>query len=96
MKKSILILVFLGILVALPNLVLADCADLGSFTSFSMTDNNRITIYSGNKPFLRFDVQGRIDPTSKLQFINGYVCDGNEILVDGFKSTILNVTSSTD
>jgi hypothetical protein len=96
MKKNILILAFLGILVVFPNLVLADCADLGSFSGFSVTGGNTVTLYSMNKPFVKFDVQGNIDPTSKLQLVKGYVCDGDEVLVDGFKSTILNVTSSMD
>ncbi len=96
MNKTILVLVCLGILVVLPNLVLADCADIGGFTSFSVTNANTVTLYSYNKPFAKFDVQGGIDPTSKLQLTKGYVCDGDEVLVDGFKSTILNVTSSMD
>jgi hypothetical protein len=94
MKKNIVILVCLGILLVLPNLALADCADLGGFSSFSVTAANRVTLYSMNKPFARFDVQGGIDPTSRLQLVKGYVCDGDEVLVDGFKSTILNVNSS--
>ena len=94
MKKNIVILVCLGILVVLPNLVLADCADLGGFTGFSVTGGNTVTLYSMNKPFVKFDVQDSIDPTSKLQLIKGYVCDGDEVLVDGSKSTILNVNSS--
>jgi hypothetical protein len=94
MIKNILILLLLGILVVVPNLVLADCADIGGFTGFSVTRNNRVTLYSMNKPYVRFDVQGSIDPTSRLQLIKDYVCDGDEVLVDGFKSTILNVNSS--
>ncbi len=94
MKKTILILVFLGILVVLPNLALADCADVGSFSSFSVTANDRVTLYWMNRPFLRFDVQGGITPTSKLQLTKAYVCDGDDVLVDGYKSTILNVSSS--
>ena len=96
MKKNILILVCLGILLVLPNLVLADCADIGGFSSFSVTHGNTVTLYSMNKPFVQFDVQGAINPTSKLQLVKGYVCDGDEVLVDGFKSTILNVNSSLD
>jgi hypothetical protein len=94
MKKNILVLVCLGILVVLPNLVLADCADIGYFTSFSVTADNTVTLYAMNQPVVKFDVQGGIDPTSKLQLIKRYVCDGDEVLVDGFKSTILNVNSS--
>jgi hypothetical protein len=94
MNKNILVLVCLGILVVLPNLVLADCADIGGFSSFSVTSGNTVTLYSMNRPFVKFDVQGGIDPTSKLQLIKGYMCDGDDVLVDGFKSTILNVNSS--
>jgi len=94
MKKNVLILVFLGVLVLLPNLVLADCAGLGNFTSFSVVWSNTVTLYWFNKPFVKFDVQGSIEPTSKLQLVKSYVCDGDDVLVDGFKVTILNVTSS--
>lgn len=94
MNKNILVLVCLGILVVLPNLVLADCVDIGGFSSFSVTTGNTVTLYSMNKPYVKFDVQGGIETTSRLQLIKGYVCDGDEVLVDGFKSTILNVNSS--
>jgi hypothetical protein len=96
MKKNILILVCLGIFLVLPNLVLADCADLGGFTSFSVTGGNTVTLFSGNTPFVRFDVQCDIQQTSKLQLIKGYVCDGDEVLIDGSKCTILNVNSSVN
>jgi len=94
MKKNIVILVCLGILVVLPNLVLADCADIGGFSSFSVSGGNTVTLYSMNTPYAQFDVQGSIDQTSKLQLLKGYVCDGDEVLVDGSKTTILNVISS--
>ncbi len=94
MKRNVLVLVCLGVFVVLPNLVLADCADLGGFTSFSITGGNTVTLYAGNTPFVKFDTQCDIQPTSKLQLIKGYVCDGDEVLVDGSKCTILNVVSS--
>ena len=93
MKRNILILLCLGILLVLPNLVLADCADLGGFNSFSVSGNT-VTLYSGTTPFVRFDVQCDIQPTSRLQLIKGYVCDGDEVLIDGSRCTILNVNSS--
>ena len=95
MKKSILILACLGILVVFPNLVLADCGDIGGFSSFSVSGST-VTLYSGGTPYVKFDVQCGIDSTSKLQLIKGYVCDGDEVLVDGSRCTILNVTSSLD
>ena len=94
MKKNILILACLGILVVLPNLVLADCGDVGGFSSFSVSGGNTVTLYSGGTPYVKFDVQCSIQPTSKIQLIKGYVCDGDEILVDGSRCTILNVNTS--
>ena len=93
MKKNILILACLGILVVLPNLVLADCGSIGGFSSFSV-DGGTVTLYSGNTPYVKFDVQCDIQPTSRIQLIKSYVCDGDEILVDGSRCTILNVITS--
>ena len=93
MKKSILILACLGILVVLPNLVLADCADIGGFSSFSV-EGSTVTLYSGGTPYVKFDVQCDIQQTSRIQLLKGYVCDGDEILVDGSRCTILNVVTS--
>jgi len=93
MKRNILTLVCLCIFVVLPNLVLADCADVGGFSSFSV-DGTTVTLFARNKPFVKFDVQCGVESTSKLQLIKAYVCDGDEVLVDGSKCTILNIVSS--
>jgi len=93
MKRNFLTLLCLGIALILPTLVLADCADIGGFSSFSVSGGT-VTLYSGGTPYVKFDVQCDIQPTSKLQLIKGYVCDGDEVLVDGSRCTILNVTSS--
>jgi hypothetical protein len=95
MKECIFIFLCFGIFMVLPNLVLADCADLGGFTSFSLSDST-VTLYSGTAPFVKFDAQCDIQPTSKLQLIKGYVCDGDEVLVDGSRCTILNINSTVD
>ena len=94
MKRNILTLVCLGIFVVLPSVVLADCGDIGGFSSFSISGGNTVTLYSGNTPFVKFDTQCDIQPTSKLQLIRGYVCDGDEVLVDGSRCTILNIVTS--
>jgi hypothetical protein len=94
MKRNLLTLLCFVVVLISPNLVLADCADIGGFSSFSVTDGSTVTVYSRNTPSARFDVQCSIDPTSKLQLIKGYVCDGDEILVDGSKCTIMNIKSS--
>jgi len=95
MGKRIFIFLCFGIFVTFPNLVLADCADLGGFTSFSV-DGNTVTLYSGNAPSVKFDADCDVEPTSKLQLIKSYVCDGEELLVDGSKCTIMNIKSSAD
>jgi hypothetical protein len=95
MKRNILILACLGILVLLPTLVLADCADFGGFTGFSVSGNT-VTLYSNNTPFVKFDVDCTVTPTSTIQLIKGYMCGGDEILVDGSRCTILNVNSVVD
>ena len=94
MKKNILMGVCLGILLIVPNVVLAGCTDLGGFTSFSVTGST-LTLYSGTKPFVKFDVRCdvQVQSKSRLELIKSYVCDGDEVLVDGVKCTIFNLTS---
>ena len=94
MRKNILIVVCFGIFLILPSLALADCADLGGYSSFALTGGNTVTLYSGTTPFVKFDVQCSIQSTSRLQLIKGYVCDGDEVLIDGSRCTIMNVNSS--
>ena len=84
-----------AILAIFPNLTLADCADIGGFGSFSVAGNT-VTFYSAGKPFVKFDLQCDVEPTSKIQLIKNYVCDGDELLGDGSKCTILDINSSVD
>jgi len=94
MKKNILMGLCLGILLVVPNIVSAGCTDLGGFTSFSVTGNT-LTLYSGTKPFVTFDARCDVQaqPKSKLQLIKSSVCDGDDVLIDGAKCTIFNLTS---
>jgi hypothetical protein len=97
MKRNILVLVWLGLFLVLPNLALADCMDLGFFNSFTVTGGNTVTLYAGPQPYARFDVVNcPVYSTSKIQLIKGYVCDGDEILIDGSRCTVINVSSSVD
>jgi hypothetical protein len=97
MKRNFLTLLCLGFVLIVPNLVLADCADIGGFSSFSLSeDGGTVTLYSGSTPYVKFGVECDIQSTSKLQLIKGYVCDGDEILVDGSRCTILDVNSDVD
>ncbi len=85
MKRNIVILVCLCIFVVFPNLVLADCADIGGFCSFSV-DGITVSLLARSKPFVKFDVQCGIESTSRLELIKSYVCDGDEVLVEGLNA----------
>ena len=59
MKKNILILLCFGILLVLPNLILADCVDLGEFKAFVLSRGNTVVLYAGSTPTGQIDVQRR-------------------------------------
>ncbi len=94
MKKKTFILAGLGILLLLPSLGLADCCDLGGFTSYAIEGYNTVVLFSGNTPMAKFDVQCSIQSDSKVRLLKTYMCDGDEILVDGEKCMVNNVTST--
>jgi hypothetical protein len=95
MKTNILMGVCLGIVLIVPGLALADCADLGGFTSFSLSGTNTVTLYGGSTPMARFDVQDcDVQPRSTIRLIKSQVCDGDEVMIDGSKCTVMNVQSS--
>jgi len=92
MKKNMFFALCLGIVILLPNLSLAECTDLGGFTNFSLQGDNTVVLYSGSRPVASFDVQDcSVEPSSKVELIKSYVCDGEEILVDGSRCTIMEI-----
>jgi hypothetical protein len=94
MKKNILILVCFGIFLLLPSLVLADCDDLGGFTNFVLQGSNTVVLYAGSSPVGQFDVQScNVTSTSSILLIKTMVCDGDEVMIDGSKCTVMNVKS---
>jgi hypothetical protein len=94
MKKNILFLACLGILVILPNLAFADCVDLGGYSRYVLSGVNTVIFYAMGAPYAKFDVQCDIQQTSQVLLLKNPVCDGDDVLVDGSKCTVLNVTSS--
>ena len=92
MKKSIFFFLCLAILFLLPNLGSAECTNIGYFNSFSLEGNNTVILYAGSGPVVRFDVQDcSVQPSSRIQLLKSDVCDGNEIMIDGFKCTIIEI-----
>ena len=94
MKKNILILLCLGILLVLPNLILADCVDLGGFNGFILSRGNTVVLYAGSTPTGQFDVQNcDVQPQSRILLARSMVCDGDEVIIDSNRCTVMDVKS---
>jgi hypothetical protein len=92
MKKKILFMTCLVAIFLLPNLSSAECTNIGYFNSFALEGSNTVILYAGSKPVLRFDVLNcTVEPSSKIQVLKSDVCDGDEIMVDGFKCTMMEI-----
>lgn len=91
--KKILFLLILGLFLLLPNLVLADCVNIGGFSRFSL-QGVTVILYAGSSPVARFDLQNcEAQPTSQIDPIKTDVCDGDEILIDGSRCTMMEIKS---
>lgn len=92
MEKNILAILVLCICLFAPHLAIAECTELGSFTNWELRGDNTVVLYYGSKPTAQFDVQScGIQPNSRIELIKTYVCDGEEILIDGYKCTIMEI-----
>ncbi len=92
MKQKFLALTFLSICFFVPTLVWAECGTIGYFDRFSLEGVNTVTLFLGSQPVARFDVQTcSIQSDSRIQLIKSYVCDGDEIMVDGSNCTIMEL-----
>ncbi len=95
MEKIFLIFMCLGILLVLPGLVLADCDDLGGFSSFTFLGSNTVVLQAGSTASGQFDVQDcSVQQGSTIQLLNNKVCDGDEVIIDGSRCRVMNVRTS--
>jgi hypothetical protein len=91
MKKMLLALCFC-VFFLVPSLSLAECTDIGIFDRFVLRGINTVILYSGSMPVVRFDVQNcEAKPSSKIQLLKSNVCDGDEILIDGKRCTMMDI-----
>jgi hypothetical protein len=94
MKKNALVLVCFAVFLVLPGLVLADCDDLGGFTAFALQGSNTVVLYAGSTPMGQFDVETcNVQQQSTILLINTTVCDGDQVMIDGERCTVMNVKS---
>ncbi len=93
MKKTILLSALSVCFLILPVLAAADCINIGGFNRFSL-QGSTVTVYSGSSPVARFDIQNcSVQPSSRIELIKSNVCDGDEILVDGARCTMMEIKS---
>jgi len=92
MKKNIFFPLCLVIFFVVPSLSSAECTHIGGFSHFSLEGVNKVTLFSGSTPVVRFDVQScSVQPKSKIELIKSDVCDGDEIMIDGSRCTIMEI-----
>ena len=95
MKKNIFLAFCLGISCIsflLPSLSSAECGDIGWFNRFSLQGENTVVLYAGSMPVVKFDIQNcSVQPSSKIELIKNNVCDGDEIMIDGSRCTMMEI-----
>jgi hypothetical protein len=89
--KKIWVLFSLTVLL-FPTFVSADCVDLGRYTNWIVETSHSLVFYAGAKPLARVDVPNcEIDPSSMVRLRRSYVCDLDEIVIDGVPCHIITV-----
>ncbi len=96
MRKKMFVLLGLVILLLFPPLILADCLDLGGYTSWYVQGAHTILFYQGFRPIASVDVPYCwVRPESSIRLIKNYVCDADYVIVDGDKCTIGTISSAS-
>ena len=98
--RSVFIAIYFGMLLVLPNWVLADCVDFEGFNNFLLYGGgyggaNTVVLYAGPKPIGQFDVPYcSVKPQSQILLQKSKVCDGDDVMINGLPCTVTNVKSS--
>ena len=96
MRKQSLILLCLGILLALPNLVLSDCTDFSRITSSYVQGERTIIFYGQYLPIAQVVLKRcTVNPSSDIRLLKTYMCDSDSLLVDGEKCAIMTLNSAS-
>lgn len=94
MKRNVFILMCLGVFLIFANLASAGCQDLGGYNTFVISRGNTIILYAGSTPVGQFDLQScDVQPQSRILLLKSMVCDGDEVLIDGNRCTVMDVKS---
>ena len=91
MKKTIYVAGLL-LFFCLPTAGFADCTELGHFDTCVVQHDGSIIFYRGNYPLGRVELQHCTpDSSSNIRLSRSFVCEGDEILVDGERCKIMTV-----
>ena len=75
-----------------PAFVSADCADLESFTNWILETSHTLVFFAEAKPLARLEIPDReIRPLSTIRLRTSYICDLDEIVIDGVACQIITV-----
>jgi|JXWV01.1.fsa_nt_gb hypothetical protein len=78
--------------ILLPTFVSADRADLGRFTRWILETSHTVLFYDGKTPLARVEIPYcEVTPLSAIRLFNSYVCDSDEVMVNGVACRIITV-----
>ncbi len=92
-KRNAIFIGALFLLFCLPSLGLADCVDFATFNRFYVQDDGSIIFYYNNLPLGKVTLQDcTANSSSDIRLIKSFICQGDDILVDGKSCTLFSVT----
>ena len=79
-------------MILFPTFVSADCAGLGRYTSWILETSHSLVLYAGAKPLARVEIPNcEIRPRSTIRLRTSYVCEQDEMMIDGVACHIITV-----
>jgi len=96
MQRIMLILLCLLAASTLPTAASADCILVDDFDHFIIQEDDTIVLYNGSVPLVKIDVECNVQSESKIRLLKNYLCNGDNILIDGSTCMMVSVTSPND
>jgi hypothetical protein len=96
MKRNFLILIGLLSILILPGRVSADCMSVGPFDNFILQGDDTVILTSGGQALVKIDTNCTIYEKSRVRLLKNYICDGDDIMIDGSACNIVSLTSANE
>lgn len=93
MRRNRILLAGLLFLTAVQGVASADCILGGPFDRFIVQDDKIVTLYRQSVPLARMEVDCVVQPDSTIQLKKNYLCDGDDVIINGSICTIVFVTA---